>query len=305
MPIQASAPAPAMTITISTGNDVAAGAPQPRTTRGIDGSVNFENQNYHINVGENGDINITNKQTNEMYLIQSDLHVNVDGVRAFYFEGTTSFKLDDGTRITVDTAPRKAIDYAMLAGTAVAIFDGSADYAVLIENLDGVREGEITFEEVTGDAVIELVIDPGNELNENVDGEGFVAIDDHGNIQTVDQEWIGDTDEIQARTRGLFNQYSSMVSFISGVTEISFSGTLLSIASQSSFRAQEHHPKAVKRDFRPEVKSDPEDAMAVANAAAVAKRRPDEGDELLTTETRHRFSFMLSRSLRSESFGSS
>lgn len=304
MPIQASAPAPSMTITISTSNDVAEGAPQPTTTRGIDGSVNFENQNYNINVDENGDINIINKQTSEAYLIQSDLRVNVDGVRAFYFEGTTSFELDDGTRITVDTQPRKAIDYAMLAVTAVAIFDGSADYAVLIENLDGVREGEITFEEVTGDAVIELVIDSGNEVNENVDGEGFVAIDDHGNIQTVDQEWISDTDEIQARTRGLFNQYSSMVNFISGVTEISFSGTLLSIASQSSFRAQEHHPKAVKRDFRPEVKCDPEDAMAVANAAAVAKRRPDEGDESLTTETRHRFSFMLSRSLRSESFGS-
>jgi hypothetical protein len=246
MTIQAGAQAPTMTITISANDDVASDVPQPTTTRGIDGSVNFENQNYNINVGENGDINIANKRTNETYLIQSDLHVNVDGV----------------------------------------------------------REGEITFEEVTGNAVIELVIDPGNALNENVDGEGFVAIDDHGNIQTVDQEWISDTDEIQVRTRGLYNQYSSMVNFISGVTEISFSGTLLSMASQSSSRAQDHHPKAVKRDFRPEVKSDPEDAMVVANAAAVAKRRPDEGDDSLATETRQRFNFVLSRSLRSESFGS-
>lgn len=306
MTIQASAQAPTMTITISASDDVAGDAPQPTTTRGIDGSVNFTNQNYNINVSENGDINIINKQTSEAYLIQSDLHVNVDGVRAFYFEGTTSFELDDGTRITVDTAPRKAIDYAMLAATAIAIFDGSADYAVLIENLDGVREGEITFEEVTGDAVIELIIDSGNELNENVDGEGFVAIDDYGTIQTVDQEWISDTDEIQVRTRGLFNQYSSMVNFISGVTEISFSGTLLSTASQSTSRAQDHPPKAVKRDFRPEFKSDPDDAGSVVNAAAVAKRRPDESDEdSPMTETRQRFNFVLSRSLRSESFGGS
>jgi hypothetical protein len=305
MTIQASAQAPTMTITISANDDVASDVPQPTTTRGIDGSVNFANQNYNINVGENGDINIINKQTNEAYLIQSDLHVNVDGVRAFYFEGTTSFELDDGTRITVDTAPRKAIDYAMLAATSVAIFDGGADYAVLIENLDGVREGEITFEEVTGDAVIELVFDSGNELNENMDGEGFVAIDNHGNIQTVDQEWISDTDEIQVRTRGLYNQYSSMINFISGVTEISFSGTLLSMASQSNNRAQDHHPKAVKRDFRPELKCDPEDAMTVANAAAVAKRKPDDGDDSLMKETRHQFSFVLSRSLRSESFSGS
>ena len=304
MPIQASTTAPAMTITISASDRVASDVPPPTTTRGLDGSVDFTNQNYHINVSENGDINITNKQTNEAYLIQSDLHVNVDGVRAFYFEGTTSFELDDGTRITIDTAPRKAIDYAMLAAISVAIFDGGVDYAVLIANLDGLREGAITFDEVTGDAVIKLVIDSGNELNENVDGKGFVAIDNRGNIQTVDQKWISDTDEIQVRTRGLFNQYSSMVNFISGVTEISFSGTLLSMASQSTHRLQDHHPKAIKRDFRPEVKSDPEDAVTVANAAGVAKRRPDETDESLMKETRQRFSFVLSRSLRAERFDS-
>ena len=305
MTIQATAQAPTMTITISASDDAAGDMPQPTTTRAIDGSVNFSNQNYHIKVGENGDINIANKHTNEAYLIQSDLNVNVDGVRAFYFEGTTSFELDDGTRITVDTAPRKAIDYAMLAATSVAIFDGHADYAVLIENLDGVRDGEITFDEVTGDAVIALAIDSGNKLNENVDGEGFVVIDDHDNIQTVDQEWISNTDEIQVRTRVLYNQYSAMINFISGVTEISFSGTLLSMASQNTNRAQDHHPKPVKRDFRPELKCDAVDAMVVANAAAVAKRRPDEGDDSLTTETRQRFNFVLSRSLRAESFGGS
>lgn len=304
MAIQASAPAPVMTITISASDDAAASdVPPPTTTRSADGSVNFVNQNYNINVSENGDINISNKQTNEAYLIQNDLHVNVDGVRAFYFEGTTSFELDDGTRITIDTAPRKAIDYAMLAATSVAIFDGSADYAVLIENLDGVREGEITYEEVVGDAVVELIVDAGNALDENLDGEGFVAIDDHGNIQSVDQEWIHDTDEIQVRTRGLFNQYSSMVNFISGVTEISFSGTLLSMASYSSQRAQDYHPKAIKRDFRPQTKCEPEEAMVVANAAAVAKRRPDDRDDAFAKEPRHRFSFVLSRSLRAESFG--
>lgn len=303
MPIQSTAQAPAMTITISASNDVARDVPQPITTRAVDGSVNFTNQNYHISVSENGDINITNKQTNEAYLIQSDLRVNVDGVHAFYFEGTTSFELDDGTRITVDTAPRKAIDYAMLAAVAVAIFDGSADYAVLIENLDGVRDGELTFKEVTGDAVVGLVIETGNELRENVDGEGFVAIDDHGNIQTVDQAWISGTDEIQVRTRGLFNQYSSMVSFISGVTEISFSGTLLSMASHSSNRAQDQHAKSIKRDFRSQVKCDPADSLVVANVATVAKRRPDETDEFLIKESRHRVSFVLSRSLRAENFG--
>ena len=62
MTIQASAQVPLITITISASDDVAddvvGAVPRPTTTRGMDGSVNFENQNYHVNVGEDGDISI-------------------------------------------------------------------------------------------------------------------------------------------------------------------------------------------------------------------------------------------------------
>jgi hypothetical protein len=310
MIIQPSAQPPVMTtITISGGENTAGDVPPPSTTRGLDGSVNFENQNYNINVADTGDINVTNKQTNEMYFIQSNLRVNVGGVQAFYFEGTTTFELDDGTKITIDTAPRKAVDYAMLVSTAVAIFDGNSDYGVLIENLDGIRAGEITFEEVTEDELAELGIGEGNALSENVDGEGFVAIDEHGNIQTVDQKWISNTDEIQVRTRGLYNQFSGMVNFISGVSQISFSGTLLSIASHSSNRTTDHHPKSAKREFRPQIRCELEDAVTVTNTATsanAAKSKPDDtfdSPTKETRETRHKFHFVLARSLRSENSG--
>lgn len=307
MIIQPSAQPPVMTtITISGGENTAGDVPPPTTTRGLDGSVNFENQHYNINVADTGDINVTNKQTSEIYLIQSNLRVNVDGVQAFYFEGTTTFELDDGTKITIDTAPQKAVDYAMLVSTAVAIFDGNSDYGVLIENLDGIRAGEITFEEVTEDELADLGIGEGNALTENVDGEGFVAIDEQGNIQTVDQKWISNTDEIQVRTRGLYNQFSGMVNFISGVSQISFSGTLLLIASHSSNRVSDHHPKSARREFRPQIRCELEDTVTVANAAASAnapKSKPDDVIDFSTKETRHKFHFILARSLRSENSG--
>lgn len=232
--------------------------------------------------------------------------MNVDGVQAFYFEGTTTFELDDGTKITVDTAPRKAVDYAMLVSTAVAISDGNSDYGVLIENLDGIRAGEITFEEVSEDELADLGIGKGNALSENFDGEGFVAIDEHGNIKTVDQKWISNTDEIQVRTRGLYNQFSAMVNFISGVSQISFSGTLLSIALHSSNRATDHPPKSAKREFRPQVRCEPEDAVTVANTATsanAAKSKPDDVFDSSMKETTHKFHFVLARSLRSENSG--
>jgi hypothetical protein len=298
------------TITISGGDASDDDVPPPTTTRSADGSVNFENQNYDINIADIGEIKVTNKKTSEIYLIQSNLRVDVGGVQAFYFKSTTTFELDDGTKITVDTAPRNLIDYAMLAANAVAIFDGNSDYGVLIENFDSVRDSEITFEEVTKDELTELGIDGGNALSENIDGNGFVAIDEHGNVQMVDQEWVSDTDEILVRTRALYNQLSALYTqfsgignFISGISQISFSGEMLLKASQNTQRQIDHHPKSTGREFRPQVKCEPEDSIAITNTSTPTRGKSGDMADSSTKEIKQRFHFILARSLRSENNG--
>jgi Domain of Unknown Function (DUF1521) len=288
MTIQPSTQPPTMTtIVITGGTNTAEGVPPPTTTRGDDGTISFANQHYNIDVRPGGDVNVTNKQTNETYLIQSDLRVEVDGVKAFYFEGTTTFELDDGTKITIDTAPRKAVAYAALASTALAIFDGSSDYGVLIENLDGVRPGDATFEEATIDEVSQLIGEEGNVLLENLSGEGFVAIDERGEIQSVDQEWISDTDEIQLRTRSLLNQYSGMINFISGVSQISFMGSLLSAISQENNRISEQYQRSNRREqFK----------LEMEETTDFEVRPREDLFESPAEELKHKLYFVLSRS---------
>lgn len=308
MIIQPSAPPPVMTtITISGGENTASDVPPPTTTRGANGSVNFENQNYNINIADSGEINVNNKKTSEIYFIQSNLRVDVDGVQAFYFKATTTFELDDGTKITIDTAPRNVIDYVMLAANAVAIFDGNSDYGVLIENFDNIQNNEITFEEVTKEELTELGIGEGNALSENGDGEGFVAIDERGNAQLVNQEWVSETDEILVRTRALFNQLSALYTqfsgignFISGVSQLSFSGTMLLKASQNTQRLIDHHPKPIRHEFRPQVKCEPEDSTTVANTATTARGKSGDTVDSSTKEIKQKFHFILARSPRSE-----
>jgi hypothetical protein len=312
MIIQPSAQPPVMTtITISGGENTASDAPPPTTTRGANGSVNFENQNYNIGIADSGEINVANKKTGETYLIQSNLRVDVDGVQAFYFKGTTTFELDDGTKITIDTAPRNVIDYTMHAANAMAIFDGNSEYGVLIENLDGVLAGEITFEEMTKDELKELGIEKGNALSENIDGEGFVAIDGQGNVQLVNQEWVSDTDDILIRTRALFHQLSALytqfsgaANFVSGVSEISFSGTMFMKASQNTQRLMDHHQKSTRYDFRPQVKIEPEVSTNIANTVTAATGKPGNMIDSSTKEIEQRFHFILARNLRSENTGS-
>lgn len=280
-------PATVTTIVITGGENTAEGVPPPTTTRGADGTISFENQNYNIDVRPGGDVIVTNKQTNEIYEIQNSLQVEIDGVHAFYFEGTTTFELDDGTKITIDTAPRQAVAYAALASTALAIFDGSSDYGVLIENLDGVRPGEATFEEASMDEVSELIGEEGNVLLENLSGEGFVAIDERGEIRSVDQEWIRDTDEIQLRTKSLLNQYSGMVNYISGVSQITFMGSLLSAISQENNRLSEHYLRSNKREqFKLELEEETDRETRPRNNAFESSEE----------ELKHKFHFVLARS---------
>jgi Domain of Unknown Function (DUF1521) len=250
MTISSTSAQPSITnITITDGNSTVANVPGPTTTYGRDGSVAFENQNYHIGVGAEGNINITNKNTDESYRVYGDLRVDVNGERAFNFEGTTTFTLDDGTRITIDTAPRMREDYVFRTwvSNAVTILDGMSDYGVLIENINPVQPGEITYEVATGQDLARWIIDEGNIVSENLKGEGFVAVDDRGYIQSVDQKWIHNTDLMQVFARHVINQYSGMVNLISGVSKINFLGSMYSSVSDVNQYTYDSTLKFAKR----------------------------------------------------------
>jgi Domain of Unknown Function (DUF1521) len=194
------------------------------TTRGADGMVDFENDNYSVKVGDTGEINVTNKQTGEAYKIWGDPHVDVDGKHAFDFKGTTTFDLDDGTKITVDTTPWKGQNGATIA-SKVTIVDGQSDYAVQIKGVDDNKTGDLTFNETSKGWLMDEMVDDGNVLHENPAGSGFVAIDDRGNVQKVDQKWI---DKSEADLNKLIDQFAKMINIFSGIMAIRFLGQMLS-----------------------------------------------------------------------------
>jgi Domain of Unknown Function (DUF1521) len=208
------------------------------TTRGADGTVDFENDNYSVKVGDTGEINVTNKQTGEAYKIWGDPHVDVDGKHAFDFKGTTTFDLDDGTKITVDTTPWKGQNGATIA-SKVTIVDGQSDYAVQIKGVDDNKTGDLTFNETSKGWLMDEMVDDGNVLHENPAGSGFVAIDDRGNVQKVDQKWIdkseadlkkGGSDEANSNQElnKLIDQFAKMINIFSGIMAIRFLGEMLS-----------------------------------------------------------------------------
>ncbi|MCH7345094.1 DUF1521 domain-containing protein [Pelomonas sp. CA6] len=154
------------------------------------GKAVFENDNYRIVAGDNNEINIHNKKTGEDYKIWGDPHVNIDGQHSFDFWGTTTFQLNDGTKLTVQTVDA---GNGMTLASKLTITNG--DYAAQISGIDTNKVGDLKVDEGLGwGRVLDGAVADGNTLLENATGKGFVAVDGNGQLRQVDQAYINATD---------------------------------------------------------------------------------------------------------------
>ena len=169
--------------------------PSHASTTMQNGQAVFENDDYKITCDDNNTVTITNKQTGAVYQASGDPHVSVNGQHVFDFWGTTTFNLDDGTKVTIQTTPYAANPNADLS-SKVTITNGS--YGVQITGVDSNTQGDLAIHEEAGwGHTMDWAVSDGNEINENATGNGFVAVDAQGNTHAVDQDWINSTDVLK------------------------------------------------------------------------------------------------------------
>lgn len=195
------------------------------TQRTADGRVQFENDNYRITADDGDQVVIFNKGTGENYRIWGDPHVEIDGRHAFDFWGQTTFQLDDGTKVTIETTPWAKGGNGATVASVVTITDG--DYGVQISGVDSNTRGDLSFQEVAGGGqVLDAAVRDGNVLLENEGGSGFLAVDRNGNVQTVDQAFIHATDELKNGGPDFLAHFAGIFSFFTGLMSIAFNGGL-------------------------------------------------------------------------------
>lgn len=209
--------------------DVDACKPAGPSTTMEGGKAVFENANYRITCGDDNEVKIHNKNTGETYRAWGDPHMEIDGKHAFDFWGTTTFCLDDGTKVTIETTPWKN-DPSMTLSSKVTITDG--DYGVHITGVDTNTTGDLQIDEGKGwGRVVDAFVDDGNVLHENTCGKGFVAVDDFGRIRKVDQNYINQTD--LQKGGALQEQFKDAFRLLSGLLSISFVGVFLGALGQA------------------------------------------------------------------------
>lgn len=130
---------------------------------------------YELKLNENGsEIRIVNTKTCEETLIWGDPHVdyNKDGKNDFDFWGTTTFKLEDGTKITINTEPWKGNANMFVANNIVVT---KGDQSLVIDGLSQNKLGDLKIHQgLNGRQLDRLVPDGALTLRENPNGAGWL-----------------------------------------------------------------------------------------------------------------------------------
>jgi hypothetical protein len=144
--------------------------------QGEDGKATIDlGDNYTLELNEKkSQIIITNKETGEKTNIWGDPHVdwNGDGKTDVDFWGKTTFQLEDGTKITIDTEKWKGNDNMYVAND-ITITKG--DKAIQITGLSQNEIGDMQIEQSEfGGQVLDWAVTDGFVVQENTCGEGWV-----------------------------------------------------------------------------------------------------------------------------------
>lgn len=133
----------------------------------------------HIDLGDgytlqlderNSEIVIHNANTGETTKIWGDPHVDVDGKRAFDFWGTTTFELENGTKITIDTE-QFARNPNMYVASQLTITRG--DQAIVVDGISQNKLGDLSVTMSDNGRVLDAATRDGFVLDENATGAGW------------------------------------------------------------------------------------------------------------------------------------
>lgn len=126
---------------------------------------------YTLDVNENAsEVVITNSDTGEVTRIWGDPHVSIDGKHEYDFWGTTTFTLENGTKITINTeaaADNPNVFYA----EKLTITKG--DQAIVVDGVSELTKGDLSVSMSNDGQLLDAVTRDGFVLNENAAGSGW------------------------------------------------------------------------------------------------------------------------------------
>lgn len=123
---------------------------------------------YRLEIDErNSQMTIFNEKTGESTKIWGDPHVDVNGKHQFDFYGTTTFQLENGTKITINTEPWKGNPNAYVASQVVVT---KGDNAVVIDGISQNQLGDLSVTTSTNGYALDAANRDGFTVHEAAGG---------------------------------------------------------------------------------------------------------------------------------------
>jgi hypothetical protein len=192
-----------------------------------------ENDAYLICVDRLGEIDFLNKLSDARYRVPPDVHEDIDRVRGFDFWGTTTFWLNGGTKLAIDSGSAHTDSGNRRVRPNVTVVDSANNYAVrvgwfgLADELD-VRE--MSYMKWLSMRVVETRAGEGDFAV-----AGFVSVSDEGDVLEVDQHWMSRSDgrgnqltepKLESRISRMMEDFARFVNVRSGILAIEFCGVM-------------------------------------------------------------------------------
>ncbi len=157
--------------------------PQAQWTANIDGQntakINL-GDGYRLEIDErSSQIMILNEKTGEKTRIWGDPHVEIDGKHAYDFWGTTTFTLENGTKITINTEQWGGNPNAYVASQLVIT---KGDNAIVVDGVSQNKLGDLSISMSQNGEYLDAVTRDGYTLHENACGSGWLT--EEGNVAT-------------------------------------------------------------------------------------------------------------------------
>ncbi|PZN92746.1 MAG: hypothetical protein DCF31_15020 [Alphaproteobacteria bacterium] len=152
--------------------------PQPQaswtatTGPGGRGSIDL-GEGYRLELNENNsEITVFNDSTGERTRIWGDPHVEIDGKHAFDFWGTTTFTLDNGTKLTINTEQWNGNPNAYVASQVIIT---RGDQAIVVDGISQNSLGDLSITMGSNGRALDAAHRDGYTLHENGAGAGWLT----------------------------------------------------------------------------------------------------------------------------------
>lgn len=127
----------------------------------------------HLELNENNsEITIYNDTTGERTRIWGDPHVEIDGNHAFDFWGTTTFTLENGTKLTINTEQWGGNPNAYVASQVVIT---RGDQAIVVDGISQNSLGDLSITMGNNGRALDAAHRDGYTLHENGAGSGWLT----------------------------------------------------------------------------------------------------------------------------------